>query len=433
MSTSRPLPWILGAFVAGMCSVLAGLWLAPRLLPGVVPSVQRLGIRDVRDPTATSFSEAVARAAPAVVNVFSSVTTTERRSQAFRYPRMQQQYGHLAPQAEYQRRATSLGSGVILSADGLMLTNRHVVKDATRIQVELADGRRLAARVVGFDPETDLAVLQASARDLPTIPVGQPQDLRVGDVVLAIGNPFGVGQTVTLGIVSATGRTNLGISGVENFIQTDAAINPGNSGGALIDSRGALVGINTAIYSESGVSEGVGFAIPADLAQGVARSIAASGKVTRGWLGLSGRSVTSALAAAFGLRPETGVLIFSTVQGGPAEQAGLRPGDVITRVGDHPVAVIQDLFDLVAETGADAAVSLEVWRGSERIRARPTTGARPLAAMDGGHAGDAGAVPGAAAKDGGHAGDAGAVPGAAAMDGGHAGDAGAVPGVVAKE
>jgi Do/DeqQ family serine protease len=382
MSTSRPLAWILAAFVAGMASVLAGLWLATRLLPGAAPSVEAFVDRSTTAPGATSFSDAVSRAAPAVVNVFSSVTTTERHTQTFRDSRMQPPYGQLAPEAEYKRRGTSLGSGVILSTDGLMLTNRHVVIDAHRVQVELADGRRLAVRVVGFDPETDLAVLKANAKGLPTIPVGQPRDLRVGDVVLAIGNPFGVGQTVTLGIVSATGRTNLGIAGVENFIQTDAAINPGNSGGALIDSRGALVGINTAIYSESGVSEGVGFAIPADLAQGVAQSVAASGKVTRGWLGLSGRSVTAALAADFGLRTETGVLVSSIVEGGPAEQVGLRPGDVITRIGGHPVAGTQDLFDRVAETGPDAAVSLEVWRGSERIEARPTTGVRPLVAKE---------------------------------------------------
>jgi S1-C subfamily serine protease len=280
-----------------------------------------------------------------------------------------------------------------------MLTNRHVVKDANRIQVELSDGKRLAVRVLGFDPETDLAVLRADARDLPTIPIGEPKDLRVGDVVLAIGNPFGVGQTVTLGIVSATGRTDLGLSGVENFIQTDAAINPGNSGGALIDSRGALVGINTAIYSESGISEGVGFAIPADLAQGVARQVLASGKVTRGWLGISGRSVTPSLAANFGLRTEGGILISSTAEGSPAERAGLRPGDVITRVSGQPVTDTQQLFDLITSAGPEAHVVLEVWRGSERIEVTPTTVTRPLAATDGGHAGDARSTPGAAARD----------------------------------
>jgi serine protease DegS len=263
-----------------------------------------------------------------------------------------------------------------------MITNRHVVQGAQRIQAELADGRRLAVRLVGFDPDTDLAILQAAAGDLPSIAVGRPRDLRVGDVVLAIGNPFGVGQTVTLGIVSATGRDNLGISGIERFIQTDAAINPGNSGGALIDSRGSLVGINTAIYSESGASEGVGFAIPADLAQSVARTIAASGKVTRGWLGLSGRSVTSTLASNFGLRAQRGVLVSSIDSGGPADQAGLRPGDVITRVADQPVAGTRELFDLIAATSPSTAVDIEVWRGSERIQARPTTGTRPLALKD---------------------------------------------------
>jgi serine protease DegS len=370
--------------------------LAPHLLPDAAGPTQ---VQEAFEPgtlAATSFAAAVARAAPAVVNIFSSVTTTQRMTQSFRDPRLQQQYGHLAPDAEYQRRATSLGSGVILTAEGLMLTNRHVVKDAHRVHAELADGRRLAVRVVGFDPETDLAVLNAATEDLPTIHIGRPRDLRVGDVVLAIGNAFGVGQTVTLGIVSATGRTNVGITGIENFIQTDAAINPGNSGGALIDSRGALVGINTAIYSESGVSEGVGFAIPADLAQDVARSVTASGTVTRGWLGLNGRSVTPTLAGNFGLRADHGVLVSSTEEGGPADQAGLRPGDVITRVGGHAVSGIQDLFDLVSGSGPDAAVSLEVWRGSERIEAHATTRARPLAAREGGPTGGAGAAPGMA-------------------------------------
>jgi Do/DeqQ family serine protease len=365
-----------------MASVLLGLWLAPHLLPGDKASTEPATAEVPGAPTATTFAAAVARAAPAVVNVFSSVLTTEHRTQAFRDPWMQQHYGHLAPDAEFQRHATSLGSGVIVSRDGLMITNRHVVLGAQRIQVELADGRRMGVRLVGVDPDTDLAILQAAAGNLPSIAIGRPQDLRVGDVVLAIGNPFGVGQTVTFGIVSATGRGNLGITGIERFIQTDAAINPGNSGGALIDSRGALVGINTAIYSESGVSEGVGFAIPSDLAQNVARTIAASGKVTRGWLGLSGRSVTPTLASNFGLRAEHGVLVSSIDEGGPADQAGLRPGDVITRVADQPVAGTKDLFDLIAAISPSTTVDLEVWRGSERIQARPTTGTRPLALKD---------------------------------------------------
>ncbi len=381
MSRDHTLPWILTAFVAGVASVLTALWLAPGLLP-LAPPVGQGQAPDPRDQGGTSFAAAVRRAAPGVVSVFSSVVLSQRNPLGAKDPQNQHRYGQLGPDAEHQRRATSLGSGVILSADGLMLTNRHVVKDANRIQVELADGKRLAVRVLGFDPETDLAVLRADARDLPTIPIGEPKDLRIGDVVLAIGNPFGVGQTVTLGIVSATGRTDLGLSGVENFIQTDAAINPGNSGGALIDSRGALIGINTAIYSESGVSEGVGFAIPADLAQGVASQILASGKVTRGWLGISGRSVTPSLAETFGLRTQTGVLISSTAEGSPAERAGLRPGDVITRVSGQPVTDTQQLFDLITGAGPEAAVVLEVWRGSERIEVKPTTAIRPLAAKD---------------------------------------------------
>jgi len=382
MRFGHPLAWMLATFLAGMAGVLAGLRLAPHLVPGSVQGGAGVTAPDAASGNATSFAQAVARAAPAVVNVFGAVTATERRTQSFRDPRWLAPYAQLAPEAEVKHRGTSLGSGVILSATGLMLTNRHVVKDAHRVQVELADGRRLPVRVVGFDPETDLAVLKADIQGLPTLRIGRPRDLRVGDVVLAIGNAFGVGQSVSLGIVSATGRSNLGITGIENFIQTDAAINPGNSGGALIDSRGDLVGINTAIYSESGVSEGVGFAIPADLAQTVARSLEAHGKVSRGWLGLTGRSVTASLAEDFGLRVEAGVLVSSTVEGGPAERAGLRPGDVITRVGGRAVADTQELLDLVAESGPDAAVSLEVWRGGERLEAKPTTRARPLVAKE---------------------------------------------------
>ena len=372
----RPLPWILAAFVAGMASVLAALWLAPGLLHLALPGGQTPTAGPM-DQGGTSFAGAVRRAAPGVVSVFSSVVLSQRQPLATKDPKVQHRYGQLGPDAEHQRRATSLGSGVILAADGLILTNRHVVKDANRIQVELANGHRLPVRVLGFDPETDLAVLRADARDLPTIPIGEPKSVRVGDVVLAIGNPFGVGQTVTLGIVSATGRTDMGISGIENFIQTDAAINPGNSGGALIDSQGALVGINTAIYSESGTSEGVGFAIPADLAQSVASQVLASGKVTRGWLGISGRSVTPALAETFGLRTQSGVLVSSTAEGSPAERAGLHPGDVITRVGGKPITDTQQLLDLVTGAGPKADVVLEVWRGSERIEVKPTTVVRP--------------------------------------------------------
>lgn len=321
-----------------------------------------------------SFADAVGRAAPAVVSIFTTRVVAEARppqEQRRPYP-----YGP-QPLVPQETRETGLGSGVILSEDGLILTNRHVVEGAESIRVILADGRRPQVSVLGVDEETDLAVLRANATDLPIAPIGDPRGLRVGDVALAIGNPYGMGQTVTQGIVSATGRAGLGIASIENFIQTDAAINPGNSGGALINTRGELIGINTAIYSESGASGGIGFAIPSDLALGVARSIAAQGRVQRGWIGMNGRSVTPELAEAFALRAPHGVLVSSTLRDSPAEHAGLRPGDVITRVGDRKVASVQELLEAVAGTGPNRPLSLEVWRGSQRLETSTVTAERP--------------------------------------------------------
>lgn len=321
-----------------------------------------------------SFADAVGRAAPAVVSIFTTRVVAEtRRPQEQRRP---YPYGP-QPSVPQETRETGLGSGVILSEDGLILTNRHVVEGAESIRVILADGRRLQVSVLGVDGETDLAVLRANATDLPIAPIGDPRGLRVGDVALAIGNPYGMGQTVTQGIVSATGRAGLGIASIENFIQTDAAINPGNSGGALINTRGDLIGINTAIYSESGASGGIGFAIPSDLALEVARSIAAQGRVQRGWIGMNGRSVTPELAEAFALRAPHGVLVSSTLRDSPAEHAGLRPGDVVTRVGDRKVATVQELLDAVAGTGPNRPLSLEVWRGSQRLETSTVTAERP--------------------------------------------------------
>jgi Do/DeqQ family serine protease len=360
--------------------VMLTLWLAPRLRPATYPpAVADRGGAPVRGPI-VSYAAAVSRAAPAVVNIYSTTVATEHESLAFRDPYLQQQFGRFLPELTRRRHYTSLGSGVVLSRDGLILTNRHIIKGAEEIKVVLADGRSMDVRVVGVDPETDLAVLKGSAKGLPTIPLGRPKDLRVGDVVLAIGDPFGIGQTVTMGIVSATGRTQLGISSIENFIQTDAAINPGNSGGALINAQGELVGINTAIYSQSGGSEGIGFAISTDLASRVARQLVRKGRVARGWIGVLGRSVTPQLAEDFGLRVPHGVLVTSTAENSPAEHAGLRAGDVITRAGDHPVASTEELLEEVAETGPGANLQLELWRGSNRIEMRATTIQRPSAA-----------------------------------------------------
>jgi Do/DeqQ family serine protease len=377
MSKRGSWSWILGAFLAGAAGVLVALRAVPQLRPVPQTPAATLGGQAAAGPV--SYADAVSRAAPAVVNIFSTKVTTERESLTFRDPYLQRQFGQFLPERTRRHLDTSLGSGVILSHDGLILTNRHIIKGAEEIKVVLADGKNLDVRVVGVDPETDLAVLKANTSGLPSIPLGRPQDLRVGDVVLAIGNPFGIGQTVTMGIVSATGRTQLGISSIENFIQTDAAINPGNSGGALINARGDLVGINTAIYSQSGGSEGVGFAIPTDLAGKVVNQLVKKGRVARGWIGIVGRTVTSQLAESFGLRIGHGVLVTATVEDSPAEHAGVRPGDVITRIGSRKVATTQELLDAVAETGPGASVRMELWRGSERIETHITTIERPLA------------------------------------------------------
>jgi len=374
--SSPPWSWILLAFASGAGVVLSTLWLGPLLTVQGDPAEGDAG-PGMAAPAPASYADAVALASPAVVNITTTKVHTERQAMMFRDPYLQQRFGALLPDRLQRRSATSLGSGVILTRDGLLLTNRHIVKDADEIRVVLPDGTDLEVAVVGFDPETDLAVLKANAKDLPIIPIGRPERLRVGDVVLAIGNPFGIGQTVTMGIVGATGRTHLGISRIENFIQTDAAINPGNSGGALINTQGELIGINTAIFSQSGGSEGVGFAIPVDLGLEVMQQLVARGRVVRGWIGIVGRSVTPQLAGSFGLRTESGVLIASTLENSPAEHAGLRPGDVIIQVEGQPVTTTHELLEAVAAAGPGANLGLEVLRGSERIEVRTSTIERP--------------------------------------------------------
>ncbi len=377
MSHHHSWTWVPFAFIAGASAVVSILWFDPGLLPFPIHAAK---IESQTSSGATgifSYADAVARAGPSVVNIFSTKVTRERRGLVFRDPFLQRQFGRLLPEQTRSKTATSLGSGVILSRDGLLLTNRHIVKGADEIRVVLRNGKNLDVRVVGYDPETDLAVLKASTMDLPEITIGQPSSLRVGDVVLAIGNPFGIGQTVTMGIVSATGRSELGIASIENFIQTDASINPGNSGGALINARGELVGINTAIYSQSGGSEGVGFAIPIDLATDVLEKVVAYGRVPRGWIGIIGRSVTPQLAESFGLRAPGGVLVSRAMENSPAEQANLRPGDVITRVDGHDVSSTHELLEAVASVGPGTAITLELWRGSDHLKTRATTAERP--------------------------------------------------------
>lgn len=324
-----------------------------------------------------SYAAAVSLAAPSVVNIFTSKITTERQSLAFKNPLLQHYFGNMLPEQTRKRMETSLGSGVIVNSDGYILTNLHILKDADEIKVVLADGSNVQVRVVGEDSETDLAILKVDGMELPDITVGSADPLQVGDVVLAIGNPFGVGQTVTMGIVSATGRSHLGISTFENFIQTDAAINPGNSGGALINARGELIGINTAIFSKSGGSHGIGFAIPADLAINVLDQILNKGRVVRGWIGITAQNVTPALQESFGLLDAHGVLISGVLEQGPADKAGLRAGDVITEIENRGMADIHDVLDAIANAGPGSELTISGWRGSQRLEIPIVTTERP--------------------------------------------------------
>ncbi len=270
-----------------------------------------------------------------------------------------------------------LGSGVIVSANGYILTNNHVIEGADNIEVSLNDQRTVRARVVGTDPDTDLAVLKIELDKLPAIVLGNSETLEIGDQVLAIGNPFGVGQTVTSGIISALGRSQLGINVFENFIQTDAAINPGNSGGALVDTQGHLLGINTAIYSRSGGSMGIGFAIPVSTARQVLDSIVREGQVTRGWIGVEPQELNAELAQVFNVKATQGVIITGVLQNGPAAAAGVRPGDVITQVAGKPVKNVPELLSAVATLKPGEPAQLSIERGDRRSELSITPGKRP--------------------------------------------------------
>ena len=320
---------------------------------------------------AGSLSAAVRRAAPAVVSV--SAVKAGRNNPHERDPWYRYFFGDRA-QGEVQR---GVGSGVIVSAQGYLLTNNHVVEGASEIEVALADSRKARAQVIGTDPETDLAILKVNLERLPTITLGNSDALQVGDQVLAIGNPFGVGQTVTSGIVSALGRNQLGINNFENFIQTDAAINPGNSGGALIDVHGNLQGINTAIYSRSGGSMGIGFAIPVSMAKIVLEGIVKEGQVRRGWIGVEPNELSPELAETFGVKANTGVIITGVLQNGPAAKAGIRPGDVITSVGDKKTDNVQALLTAVAGLKPGSTARFALQRGTDKMELDVTPGLRP--------------------------------------------------------
>ncbi len=322
-----------------------------------------------------SYSQAAHKAMPAVVNIFTSKAIPEN-SHPFMDDPMFRQFFDDQPDDQPQRE-NSLGSGVIVSPEGLILTNHHVIEAADEIEVALADGRTVPARVVGSDPETDLAVVKVDVKNLPSITFGHSEQLSVGDVVLAIGNPFGVGQTVTQGIVSALGRNHLGINTFENFIQTDAPINPGNSGGALIDTEGNLVGVNSAIYSRSGGSMGIGFAIPVSLARQVMDQIIRQGSVTRGWIGIEAQDITPELAESFKLKESRGALIAGVMRGGPADKAGVKPGDILMGINGQPVLDSAGMLNLIAALKPGHPANIRIVRNQSEQTLPVVIGKRP--------------------------------------------------------
>ncbi|MCX7896968.1 MAG: Do family serine endopeptidase [Rhodocyclaceae bacterium] len=321
-----------------------------------------------------SYAPAAEAALPSVVHIFTSQQV--KRHPFADDPLFRHFFGDRFG-SELERRS-GLGSGVIVSQDGYILTNYHVIEAADEIEIALHDGQKTKAKLVGADPETDLAVLKlVQAPPLQPITFAPPNSLRVGDVVLAIGNPFGVGLTVTAGIVSGLGRSHLGINTFEDFIQTDAAINPGNSGGPLVDSNGHLVGINTAIYSQSGGSMGIGFAIPVSLAKSVMEQIIRTGAVTRGWIGVEVQDLTPELAASFGVKSAQGALIAGVMRGGPAESAGMRPGDILLAVAGQPVRDAQDMLEKIAALAPGTQQRFEISREGKTLVLTVTIGKRP--------------------------------------------------------
>ncbi|WP_129141908.1 Do family serine endopeptidase [Modicisalibacter coralii] len=396
-----PLVW---PVITGVLLAIVLLHEFPQLLgtPSSSPSATKETKSDTRDPAAApvadvdvsrpapqlreaaplqrgdgpvSYADAVEQAAPAVVNVYSSRVVEREQHPLMSDPFFRQFFGENMPRR--QRLLSSLGSGVIVSEEGYVLTNNHVIQGADQIQVALRDGRETLATLIGTDPESDLAVLKIDLDDLPVIRMADSERIAVGDISLAIGNPFGVGQTVTMGIISATGRNHLGLSAYEDFIQTDAAINPGNSGGALVNADGALEGINTAIFSRSGGSQGIGFAIPTNLAREILKQIIQHGRVIRGWLGIEVQEITANLATSFGLKAAQGVVISSVFPGGPGDKAGLQPGDVMTTIDGKPIIDPRAAMADIAEVKPGASLPVTIIRGGERKQVDIQVGERP--------------------------------------------------------
>jgi len=354
-------------------------WLAQTNITTIVDSVTLKENEDSSSLSPGSYHEAVKKSMPAVVNIFTSKNSNKpagTKDKNKKSDRFNQFFFGDSPDSDP---ISSLGSGVLVSPEGVIITNHHVISDADEIEVALSDNRKFKAKVVGSDPETDIAVLKIDAKQLPSpITLGKIDSVHVGDVVMAIGNPFGVGETVTSGIVSAMGRDHVGINTFENFIQTDAAINPGNSGGALIDTRGNLIGINTAIFSNNGGSMGIGFAIPINLVKQVMESIIQSGSVTRGWIGVEPQNVSPELAESLGLSKDTrGVLLSGVLDQGPGDRGGLKPGDVLLSVNSEKVYDVRSLLNLIAQEKPGDEINLKVIRKNKDLDLKVRVGKRP--------------------------------------------------------
>lgn len=369
MANKRITHFFIQVIIAGIVAAGLLLYFFPELLGEQTPEVNISTAADQpitqRSQGPVSYADAVNRASPSVVNIYTSKTITRELHPFFDDPLIQRFFGYKTrPRTETQN---SLGSGVIFSSGGYIITNHHVIDGADTIQVLLPTQETHLATIVGTDPETDLAVLQVPDNQLKGITLGSSESLAVGDVALAIGNPFGVGQTVTQGIISAKGRHNLGINTYENFIQTDAAINPGNSGGALVNAFGELIGINTAIFSKSGGSHGIGFAIPVDLVRDVFVSIVQNGEVIRGWIGMEGQNMTPELAEALKMDIDSGVIITGVSKQGPGDLAGIRPRDVIISMNGETIVDATQVLNLVASTAPGDSINMTYVRDGKEL------------------------------------------------------------------
>lgn len=359
-------------------SVLVGLFAAAIILlfrPDIINSGRGSG-NDQLTASATSYNKAVNSAAPAVVNVYASKVLQQQANPLFQDPLFQRFFGQIQPPSA-TRRDSSLGSGVIMNQDGYILTNAHVIEGKDEIRVTLNDGRQATASVIGIDTDTDLAVLRINLDQLPVISVGNSDGLRIGDVVLAIGNPYDFGQTVTQGIVSAKGRKRMGVTTFEDFIQTDADINPGNSGGALITANGKLVGINTAIISNTGGSQGIGLATPVNLALAVMKELIKNGRVVRGWMGIEAQILPADIIREAGL-DHGGVLVAAVLRGGPADLAGINPGDIILELAGNPVSDPQQAIEMISGIKPGTKINILIMRGWEQKTLEAVVATRPL-------------------------------------------------------